>query len=219
MKDYEWLNTIYEYYKSLLDDKNAESRSLMPRTFRHDEKRTFVRCKICGQEHPTFHFLHNIRIQNEKINIWDKGYRICLPCAIDQSDTSFTCKSCGREFYYTNRTKIIHEIGRLNFDWDGQKWCYNCKKHSAKCSNCGNEVPIYHLKEFKDKRRNRTINVCASCFTLLLNNEKKWRDAICRTIYCRQCGRLFNITNGEEEFFSQKGMNLPNRCPVCRGKR
>ncbi len=219
LKDYKWVNIVDEYYNNLLSGKYAESIPLVPRTFRHDGKREFARCAICGQDHPTFYFLRSIRIQNEKINIWDKGYRVCLPCAVDKSQVSFTCKSCGRTFYYTNRTRIMHEIGRLNFDWSAQKWCGDCKKHSTKCSRCGNEVPIYQLKEFKDKRRNLTKNVCGNCFSELINAEKRWKDEIYTTSICRQCGRPFAIKNGEAEFFAQKGMNLPSRCPSCRGRR
>ena len=147
------------------------------------------------------------------------GYRVCLPCAVDQSDTSFTCKSCGRTFYYTNRTKIVHEIGRLNFDWSGQKWCNACKKHSVKCSRCGAEVPLYQIREFQDKRRNLTKSVCGKCFSELLSEAKHWKDSVYKTLCCRQCGRSFNITNGEAEFYEQKHINLPSRCPSCRGKR
>ncbi|MBQ8759527.1 MAG: hypothetical protein IJZ20_07525, partial [Clostridia bacterium] len=174
LKDYEWVNAVDEFLKYLMIDKNAESRALMPSTFRRDGKRVFVRCKVCGKEHPDFYFLRSLRIQNEKVNVWDMGYRICLPCAVDQSDTSFTCKSCGREFFYTNRTKLVHEIGRLNFDWNNQKWCYTCKKHSIKCSKCGTEVPVFQLKEFQDKRRNLTKSVCGNCFGELLNEAKQW---------------------------------------------
>lgn len=219
LRDFEWLNIVDEFLNNLMLDKNAESRELIPTTFRHDGKRTFARCKVCGKEHPDFYFLRSIRIQNEKINVWDRGYRVCLPCAVDQSDVSFTCKSCGRTFYYTNRTKLMHEIGKLNFDWNNQKWCHNCKKHSIKCSKCGVEVPVYQIKEFTDKRRNLTKSVCGNCFSELLSNEKQWKETIYQTLRCRQCGRVFNITNGEAEYFEQRGMNLPSRCPACRGRR
>lgn len=33
---------------------------------------------------------------------------------------------------------------------------------------------------------------------------------------CRQCGRQFVFTRGEQEFFSQKGLTPPGRCPECR---
>ena len=219
IKDKEWLNIVGEFYRNLTLDKNAESRELIPYTFRHDGKRVFEKCKICGREHPNFYFMHNIRIHNEKIDVWNMGYRICLPCSVDQSDASFTCKSCGRKFYYTNRTKVMHEIGKLDFDWNNQKWCHNCKKHTIKCSECGAEVPLYQIKEFQDRRRNLARSVCGNCFGMLLNEAQRWKEAIYQTLRCRQCGRIFNISNGEAEYFEKKGMNLPSRCPSCRGKR
>ena len=222
LKDYEWAFAVEEFGRHLSLDENSESRSLMPRTFRRDDKREFARCRICNQEHPTFYFLRNIKIQNEKINIWDRGYRVCLPCAVDQSDASFNCKSCGKTFYYTNQTKIIHEIGRLNFDWNGQKWCHSCKKHSVKCSRCGTDVPVYQMHEYTDRKRNLKKNVCKNCFHDLINESKKeneWRNGIYTRGACRQCYQWFNITNGEAEYFKEKGMQLPSRCPSCRGRR
>jgi hypothetical protein len=37
---------------------------------------------------------------------------------------------------------------------------------------------------------------------------------------CRDCGRTFIFTAGEQEFYSQKGfLNNPVRCPECRRAR
>lgn len=35
----------------------------------------------------------------------------------------------------------------------------------------------------------------------------------------QDCGSGFTITAGEQEFFADKGMTLPKRCPSCRQKR
>jgi len=41
-----------------------------------------------------------------------------------------------------------------------------------------------------------------------------------RTLTCRDCGRPFPFTVGEQEFFAQKGFtNDPVRCPECRAAR
>jgi CxxC-x17-CxxC domain-containing protein len=41
-----------------------------------------------------------------------------------------------------------------------------------------------------------------------------------RTISCRDCGREFVFTAGEQEFFNQKGFtNAPTRCSSCRSAR
>jgi len=37
---------------------------------------------------------------------------------------------------------------------------------------------------------------------------------------CRDCGKQFTFTAGEQEFYNQKGFtNSPSRCPDCRSSR
>ncbi len=41
-----------------------------------------------------------------------------------------------------------------------------------------------------------------------------------KPLACRECGREFIFTAGEQEFFAQKGFtNEPGRCPECRAAR
>jgi len=41
-----------------------------------------------------------------------------------------------------------------------------------------------------------------------------------QTLRCRDCGRDFVFTVGEQEFYASKGlMNTPSRCPECRTAR
>lgn len=41
-----------------------------------------------------------------------------------------------------------------------------------------------------------------------------------RTLVCRDCGREFTFTAGEQEFFASRGFtNDPSRCPECRSAR
>ena len=41
-----------------------------------------------------------------------------------------------------------------------------------------------------------------------------------KTLACRDCGREFAFTVGEQESFAQKGhMHSPSRCPECRASR
>jgi hypothetical protein len=218
-----WLKMTRDFANALTISNRTDSCSMFPRTFRHDGKRIFERCSICGQEHPDFYFMHNIRIRQEKIDIWERGYRICLPCAGDQSNVSFKCECCGRQFYYTNRTKVLHEIGKSDFDFKKQRWCKDCKKRTIRCGRCGREVPIYQIREFEDRLRNLKTSVCGSCFKEMIEKAKMeravWKNSVARKELCRDCGRWFFITNGEIEYFSKKGYNLPTRCPDCRKKR
>ena len=36
---------------------------------------------------------------------------------------------------------------------------------------------------------------------------------------CRECGSTFVFTEGEQEFFAQKGFSEPSRCPTCRAAK
>jgi hypothetical protein len=40
-----------------------------------------------------------------------------------------------------------------------------------------------------------------------------------KTIRCSDCGQSFNFSQGEQEFFQQKGMSEPKRCKECRAAK
>jgi DNA repair exonuclease SbcCD ATPase subunit len=40
-----------------------------------------------------------------------------------------------------------------------------------------------------------------------------------KSLTCRQCGKEFLFTKGEQDFYQRKGLNLPSRCPECRPAR
>ena len=41
-----------------------------------------------------------------------------------------------------------------------------------------------------------------------------------KTIVCRDCGKEFIFTEGEQEFYKEKGFeHEPTRCPECRKAR
>ena len=41
-----------------------------------------------------------------------------------------------------------------------------------------------------------------------------------KTLQCQECGRDFEFTVGEQEFYAEKGFeNEPGRCPECRAAR
>jgi CxxC-x17-CxxC domain-containing protein len=41
-----------------------------------------------------------------------------------------------------------------------------------------------------------------------------------KTLTCRDCGREFAFTSGEQEFYQSRGLtNEPGRCPECRAAR
>jgi len=40
-----------------------------------------------------------------------------------------------------------------------------------------------------------------------------------RTLTCRDCGATFTFTEGEQDFYAQKGFSEPTRCPDCRAAK
>jgi CxxC-x17-CxxC domain-containing protein len=39
------------------------------------------------------------------------------------------------------------------------------------------------------------------------------------TLTCRDCGRQFLFTSGEQDFYAARGFSEPSRCPECRSAR
>lgn len=40
-----------------------------------------------------------------------------------------------------------------------------------------------------------------------------------KTLVCRECGREFTFTAGEQAFYQERGYTEPGRCPECRQAR
>jgi len=40
-----------------------------------------------------------------------------------------------------------------------------------------------------------------------------------KTLTCRDCGASFTFTEGEQDFYNQKGYSEPTRCPDCRAAK
>lgn len=39
------------------------------------------------------------------------------------------------------------------------------------------------------------------------------------TLKCKDCGKEFIFTEGEQKFYEEKGFTNPTRCPECRKAR
>lgn len=83
--------------------------------------------------------------------------------------------------------------------------CLNNGEH-YKCSKCGKDV-IYtnYQKYIKQSKR---YDMCHECF--------EWGRQVKTQIRCNDCGRNFEITNSEWDFYMNKFGNPPKRCKHCR---
>jgi len=185
-----WKNAVAFYKNGLLMSEDKESLKIYPQTFKKGKDEVFYKCNYCGIEHPRFYF-------HDK---YFDDYRICNSCIEKKSEVSFTCQDCGKTYYYTNKTALFHKMmKKQDSEWKDQKHCRDCKKKTKTCISCGKEIPIYHLVSGR----------CYDC-------NKKHRESTYKWETCRVCGRPFEITYKDYEYFSQKRLNLPVRCQRCR---
>lgn len=184
-----WIGTILRFREELENPIDPESLKLYPRTFKRGRNDTFHTCSKCGTAHPEFYF-------NRR---YFEDYKICNSCIDRRSDVSFTCRACGKTYYYTNRTALFHASKKKkDSEWKDQKYCRDCKNKTLPCLDCGEVKPYYYLRNGR----------CATC------NDKVHSYAT-----CRECGRSFGITVGDHAFNLSKGFSDPTRCKTCRDKR
>lgn len=188
-----WIGTVLRFRDELEHPYDPESLKIYPRTFKRGKNVEFYTCRYCGTAHPKFYFN----------NRYFDTYRICNSCIDQRSDVSFTCRACGKTYYYTNRTALFHAMKKMtDSGWKDQKYCRDCKGKTMRCIDCGDEQPYYYLRNGR----------CHAC------NERH-QNTVYKSVVCRDCRRSFSITNGEHEYFLQKGWSDPVRCKSCRSKK
>jgi predicted Zn-ribbon and HTH transcriptional regulator len=72
---------------------------------------------------------------------------------------------------------------------------------------------VNNISSFKEDSLDQFLN---------LNFKIKRRDVEMadKTLACKDCGKEFVFTEGEQEFYKEKGFeNEPQRCPDCRRAR
>ena len=110
--------------------------------------------------------------------------------------TYIRCKLCGNE---------------VDEERTEQGICQSCLKKGEiyHCAKCGCEMIYTNYQKYI--RRIPRYEVCKDCINK--------RNMVYTTVRCAQCGKTFEITNGEKEFFDKKGFQLPKKCKECRGQR
>ena len=76
----------------------------------------------------------------------------------------------------------------------------------VKCSKCGEEILFSNYQRYIKNIKKH--DVCQDCF--------EYGNKIYSTVRCSDCGRSFEITNRQYDFYRSKGLNLPKRCDQCR---
>ena len=74
------------------------------------------------------------------------------------------------------------------------------------CRRCGKEILFTNYQKYI--RRVKPHSLCPECYS----HGKK----VYARVRCINCGRYFQITNSEYEYFRSKNLHLPKRCKQCR---
>jgi hypothetical protein len=77
------------------------------------------------------------------------------------------------------------------------------------CSKCGKD--IFYSNYQKYIKQGKRYSVCNECYDR--------GNQVCSRPNCTDCGRPFEITNNDHDFYVSKGFDLPKRCKSCRNNK
>ncbi|MBQ7703830.1 MAG: zinc-ribbon domain containing protein [Selenomonadaceae bacterium] len=192
------------------------------------------RCECCGKEMVfSYHEKYNLGLKH--------GYSYCSDCRSKIQHKAF-CTNCGKRFEMDGGEVDYYKT----HDFDMPKLCPECRKKNheiVKCPICGRSVefgktvegfcrdcldkdliPPYRCENCYttirftnyDKyilKRTAPYTLCKKCYEEKQQNKNRSAHGA----YCTECGEYFTMTNGEVEFYQSRGLDLPKRCPKCRG--
>lgn len=107
------------------------------------------------------------------------------------------CKLCGQE---AEENKCKNEI------------CSEClnKGEIYKCKNCGKEIIFTNYQKYI-KGKKQKYEICQECY--------EYGKQVVERRSCVECGRTFELTNQDIDYYQEKGYDLPKRCEACRKNR
>lgn len=74
------------------------------------------------------------------------------------------------------------------------------------CKKCGKEILYTNYQKYIKKSKKHEI--CSECYEQGKQIRIRQR--------CIDCGKVFELTNNQYEFYVQKGYEIPKRCEMCR---
>lgn len=117
----------------------------------------------------------------------------------------YTCRLCSQDF--------DEKSGREGI-------CNHCLKYRGTvyaCEQCGAEIVMSNFDRYVLKKPLKPL--CAACFEEKRRARQEAidrRNAIVYTANCTNCGAAIQLTQGECDFYDQKGWTYPKRCKACR---
>lgn len=134
-------------------------------------------------------------LNNGKYGQQDKMSEELFPTRLKKNSnaTYVTCRLCHNEMEESQCKNGI---------------CWDCLNQGEvyKCKKCGKELIFTNYQKYV--KNSKKYDICKECFEY--GNKIKMRQT------CVDCGRMFEITNGQYDFYRQKGLDIPKRCKECR---
>lgn len=138
-----------------------------------------------------------------------------------------TCGGCGKSFNITVGAKEFFDERGLTIP----KLCPECRDLLKKrkkemggmahvCKTCGKTFTHSALSVIRCALKGQELfEECPECRKTNRDANSKRKEVVA-TLSCKECGKEFNVTAGEKEFFVKHGLeHMPARCPECRHKR
>lgn len=143
-----------------------------------------------------------------------------------------TCSACDRNFVITVGSKEFFEKRGLTLP----HLCPDCRELLKKrkkemgglehvCKTCGKKFTYSAATILKCALNGwELFDECPDCRRARKEQARAAKQAdrqkVVATITCKDCGKEFVVTAGEEAFLKKHGLeHLPSRCPDCRHKR
>ena len=90
--------------------------------------------------------------------------------------------------------------------------CCSClydKGETYECKTCGKKIMYTNYQKYI--KNTPKYDTCKECFD---------RGNRVKDVYtCVDCGKNFEMTYNDHDFYIQKGFEIPKRCPACRSSR
>lgn len=109
--------------------------------------------------------------------------------------------------------KVVYTICKLCGNEVAENQCQNgiCREclnkgEVYKCKKCGKEIIFTNYQKYiKNAKKHDT---CQECF--------EYGNKVRMSCRCVDCGRTFEITNNQYDYFMDNSLNIPKRCTTCR---
>lgn len=164
-------------------------------TFRKGEAHSTEKTRLSVNEWLSIFRYYLELLDSGKYGKQDEMSEELYPTRHKKSDkfTYVRCKLCGTEVPENHCQNGI---------------CRTClnQGESYQCSRCGKEIVYTNYQKYI--KHSKRYDMCHDCF--------EWGHQVRTSIRCSDCGRSFDITNNEWDFFINKFGDPPKRCKHCR---